>query len=153
MISVVQTSTLFHLWPRLHHEILRFLEVVPRGDLKARADGFAMDLGTTFRHIAEVEDYYRRLVLERDAPYRPLDPGEHADAAALRARLQTVFAATERLLEASLVEALRERPVTTRYPARNALEALMVCQLHTVHHRAELAGQLRALGADPGDWL
>jgi hypothetical protein len=64
-----------------------------------------------------------------------------------------VFDATERLLGGSLVEALVERPVKTSYPVRNALEALSLCHMHTVHHRAEIVATLRWSGNPARDWL
>jgi uncharacterized damage-inducible protein DinB len=149
----VQTRAVFHLWPRLHQDLLRFLDLVPEDGLEARPPGAEADLASTFRHLAAVEEYWRRAVLEPEAAYAEIPPEACPDRAALRARLAAAFAATERLLDGSLVEALAERPVKTRYPVRNALEALTLCHLHTVHHRAQVACALRALGVEPGDWL
>lgn len=149
----MQTRRAFHLWPRLHQELIRFLELVPKGDLSASAPGFALSLGELFCHIAEVETYWRKVVLERSAEYEREDPKRFPDIAALRAHLEEVFTAIEHLLDASLIEALVERAVETSYPAKNGLEALTLCHVHTVHHRAQIEAQLSALGVDTGDWL
>ena len=143
----MQTRAAFHLWPRLHQDLLRFLDLAPEGAL-------GDDLAPLFRHVAAVEEYWRRVILEPDPDAIAIDASaDPTDRASLRARLEPVFAATERLLDASLAEALVERPIRSRYPVRNALEALTLCHLHTVHHRAEIASRLRALDVDPGEWI
>jgi uncharacterized damage-inducible protein DinB len=149
----VQTRKAFHLWPRLHADLLRFLDLVPDGGLAQRLPGSDHDLGATLRHVAAAEEYWRRAVLEPGAAYAEIGAEDCPDKPALHARLAAAFTAMEQLLDGSLVEALVERPVTTRFPVANALEALTLAHLHTVHHRAEVAAHLRALGIDPGDWV
>jgi len=149
----MQTQAVFHLWQRLHQDLLRFLDLVPDGDLSRRAAGHDMDLGMAFRHVASVEDYWRRVVLEPGAEYREIADGDCADLPSLRDRLGEVFAATERLLAGSRVDALLARPVDVPFPVANGLEALTLAHLHTVHHRAQIAAQLAALGVATEDWL
>lgn len=149
----MQTRAAFHLWSRIHRDIIGFLALVPAAALETRAPGFAHSLGDTFRHVATVEDYWRRAVLEPDAEERLLGADATPDVATLRAALDHAFAGIERLLDASLLDAMRERPVKSRYPVKNALEALSLCQLHTVHHRAIIATHLRALGVAVEDWI
>ena len=152
-MTLVQTRNAFHLWSRIHRDILDFLALVPEGSLDAKAPGFEQTLGDAFRHVATVEDYWRRAVLDPGAEYRALDAATAPDATSLRAALEQAFAGIERLLDASLVDAMYERPVKSRYPVRNALEALTLCHLHTVHHRAGIAAHLRALGIAVEDWI
>jgi uncharacterized damage-inducible protein DinB len=123
-----------------------------------------MDLGDAFRHIASVEEYWRRVILGLERAQEKIDERSSGlereisrrtcpDPAALRAILTSVFAATERLLDEAELDALAAKPVATNYPVANALEALSLCHLHTVHHRAQIVSMLRALGVDPRDWV
>lgn len=149
----MRARAVFPLWPRLHEEILAFLGLVPHGGLETTLPGSEMDLGSIFRHIAAVEDYWSRITLDGSAAYREISRDACPDAATLRAKLTEVFNATERLLDDSDVELLAARSVVTSFPVANGLEALSLCHLHTIHHRSEIASALRALGVDPRDWI
>lgn len=149
----MKASVLFHLWPTLHRDILRFLDLVPEGGLDASIPGLGLGLVDQFRHVAEVEEYWLRVIQEHDAPLREKASDPSPDVASLRAALTGAFAATERMLDESAVDTLLAQAVTSSYPAKNALEALALSHLHTVHHRAEIAALLRTLGVDPCDWV
>jgi len=149
----MKAISIFHLWPRLHEEILYFLDHLPDGALNTKLPGSEMDVASTFRHIAAVEMYWLNVVLNAKAECteQPVDLVQ--DAASLYITLSKAFAATDEILQTWKVEDLANRKVTTNYPVKNALEALTLCHLHTVHHRSEIVSAQRSIDANFSDWL
>lgn len=126
---------------------LQALALVPESELE-RTDGDVWSPGRHFAHIAQVEQYYVDGFARGN--WETPELGDTSTRAAIEATLERTRAATLRWLdgldEETLPKGIAVPGIPVPWPLRGWLWYLVE---HEVHHKAQVAAQLRARGIEP----